>query len=302
MKTRYRLIRRGHRGSRFYGVDTQTGRRFSLGTANEEEASQIVLAKNQALRQPELNLRIAQAYLAGADPHMTKRTWAELMAEYARTKSEKNRLRYERAIKEKAFDLIRGRPLIDTRPEHFLRVLQAGTVSTNNYLRRFHNFALNLSWLPWPVLPKAQWPAMHYREKRAITREEHERILRREPNAELRAFYECCWHLGGAQSDVAKLRAEDVDWQGEVLSFFRSKTGAAQIVHFGEALKAILQGLPSCGPLFPSLEKMDEKHRACRFQRICRCLQITGISLHSYRYAWAERARTCTWRIRSAES
>ena len=103
------------------------------------------------------------------------------------------------ALQEKAFDLIRERPLIDTRAEHFLRVLQAGAVSTNNYLRRFHNFALALQWLPWPILPKAHWPAVRYGERRAITREEHARIMKREPNAEFRAFYECCWHLGGAQ-------------------------------------------------------------------------------------------------------
>lgn len=68
MKTRYRLIRRGHRGSKLYCVDTLTGRRASLGTTSQAEAREIVLAKNQALRQPELNLRIAPAYLAGSNP------------------------------------------------------------------------------------------------------------------------------------------------------------------------------------------------------------------------------------------
>jgi hypothetical protein len=32
--------------------------------------------------------------------------------------------------------------------EHFLRVLAVGTVSTNVYLRRLHNFALDMGWLP----------------------------------------------------------------------------------------------------------------------------------------------------------
>ncbi len=291
MKTRYRLIRRGHRGSKLYCVDTLTGRRTSLGTASEADAREIILAKNQALRQPELNLRIAQAYLAGSDPHMTKRTWAELMTEFTLTKSGSNRIRCERAIEQKAFDLIRDRSLIDTRAEHLLRVLQAGTVSTNNYLRRFHNFALNLCWLPWPVLPKAYWPAVRYREKRAITRDEHERVLQREPNAELRTFYECCWHLGGSQSDIARLNAEDIKWEESVVSFFRAKTGSAQIVHFGPALAQVLRTCPKQGALFPRLKHMDEKHRASLFQRICRRLNIKGISLHSYRYAWAERAR-----------
>ena len=45
-----------------------------------------------------------------------------------------------------------------------------------------------MGWLPWPVLPKRRWPAIRYREKRAITREEHELILSRESNPEMRAF------------------------------------------------------------------------------------------------------------------
>ena len=79
-----------------------------------------------------------------------------------------------------AFDLIRDRQLIETRPEHFLRVLESGKVSTNNYLRRFHNFAVDMGWLPWPVLPKKRWPAIRYKEKRAITFDEHHLILGRE--------------------------------------------------------------------------------------------------------------------------
>ncbi len=62
---RYRLIRRGNRGGAFYCVDTTTGKRTSLQTANEDEAQQIIEAKNQAERQPLLNLQIAKAYLAG---------------------------------------------------------------------------------------------------------------------------------------------------------------------------------------------------------------------------------------------
>ena len=38
MKPRYRLIRRGERGAKFYWVDGETGRRTSLGAAGEAEA------------------------------------------------------------------------------------------------------------------------------------------------------------------------------------------------------------------------------------------------------------------------
>jgi hypothetical protein len=38
MKNRFRLIQRGRRGGTFYSVDSQTGRRESLGTKNSDEA------------------------------------------------------------------------------------------------------------------------------------------------------------------------------------------------------------------------------------------------------------------------
>lgn len=77
MKTRYRLIRRGIRGDAYYCVDTKTGERASLGTANEVDARQIIEAKNSAERQPMLNLQIAKAYLAGTDNGIATRTWQQ---------------------------------------------------------------------------------------------------------------------------------------------------------------------------------------------------------------------------------
>jgi integrase len=141
------------------------------------------------------------------------------------------------------------------------------------------------------VLPKRLWPAIRFKDKRAITQDEHARILQNENNLEMRSFLQCCWHIGGSQSDMAQLKAEDVDWESNVISFFRAKTGTAQIIHVGAGLAEVLKDLPGQGPLFPRLAAMDEKHRASLFQRCCRRLKITGISLHSYRYAWAERAK-----------
>jgi hypothetical protein len=66
-KTRYRLIQRGNRRKAFYCVDSVSGKRSSLGTSDRDAAQQLVLAKNQALRQPSFNLQIARAYLAGSD-------------------------------------------------------------------------------------------------------------------------------------------------------------------------------------------------------------------------------------------
>jgi len=46
---------------------------------------------------------------------------------------------------------------------------------------------------------------------------------------------------------------------------------------------------------------MRDKDRAAEFRRRCRLLKIEGVSLHSYRYAWAERAKTAGYPERFAQ-
>lgn len=43
--------------------------------------------------------------------------------------------------------------------------------------------------------------------------------------------------------------------------------------------------------MFPKLAAMDKKHRASKFQTLRRRANVEGVALHSYRYAWAERAK-----------
>src|SRR6266550_1327704 len=212
MKTRYRLIRRGVRGGGFYCVDNNTGKRTSLRTGSEDAARQIIEAKNNAERQPVLNLQIAKAYLAGTDNGITTRTWQHAIVSLTNTKQDANRERWLRVVKDRALAPLLPRVIIETQGELLLRVLQTGTVSTNIYLRRLHNFCLDMNWLPWPIIPKRQWPGIRFKERRGITQDEHQKILADESNPELRDYYELLWHLGGSQTDMASLRAEDIDW------------------------------------------------------------------------------------------
>lgn len=301
MKARYRLIRRGIRGGKFYCVDCATGQRTSLGTSNEDEARQVVQAKNQALRQPVLNLQIAKAYLAGSDSGINTRTWQHAMQALTATKQGANKERWERVAKDRALLLMLDQVIIHTQGEILLKVLRAGTVSTNVYLRRLHNFCLDMNWLPWPLIPKRQWPAVHFKTKRAITWDEHCRIVKREQNPERKAFYELCWHLGGSQGDLASLKAEDVDWTNQTISFFRRKTEVPVMVHLGQDTLNILKDLPGDGRLFPYLCSVRSSDRATEFKQRCKLLKIEGVTLHSYRYAWAERARMCGYPERFAQ-
>ena len=66
-------------------------------------------------------------------------------------------------------------------------------------------------------------------------------------------------------------------------------------------MEAILRNLPQRGPLFPYLRRVRAGDRATEFKQRCDGLRIKGISLHSYRYAWAERARTSGYPERFAQ-
>jgi integrase len=284
----------------FYCVDNQTGRRTSLHTSDEDEALQIIQAKNQAQRQPVLNLQIARAYLAGTDSGVSTRTWQQAFDALIASKRGGNQIRWQTAAKDRAFDLIRHQVIIETQGETLLKVIRQGTVSTNIYLRRLHNFSLDMDWLLKSIIPKRQWPKIEFKEKRGVTLEEHQKILAREFNPELHAYFEMLWHLGGSQTDMASLRAEDVDWTNQTISYARMKTDSQAMIHFGDAVANILKSRPVTGYLFPKIVCWKESDRAKAFSRRCTLVGVSGISLHSYRYAWAERAKTCGYPERFA--
>ncbi len=300
MKQRYRIYRR-RPGGRFYAHDGETGRQESLGTADRAQAQRLLHARNEAQQQPAVNLQIARAYLAATDPQIATRTWRFVMDELVRLKRGETKRRWISATKDQAYRPILDLPVLETRSEHFLRVLRFGKVSTNVFLRRIHNFALDMSWLPWPVLPKKRWPVIHFKEKRGITEQEHLAIVAREENPERKAFYRLIWHLGAAQSDVAYLNAGDIDWEANVIAFARKKTGSIAIMRFDEEVAAILAGLPKQGPLFPYLRTVRACDRATEFKQRCQGLGIKGVTLHSYRYAWAERAKVAGYPERFAQ-
>lgn len=305
MKTRYRLIRRGSRGGACYCVDSVTGKRTSLGTANEDEAEQIVQAKNQAERQPILNLQIAKAYLAGSDNGINRRTWQQALESLTNTKQGSNKDRWLTVARDAALTPLLPKVIVETQGEMLLRVLKSGTVSTNVHLRRLHNFCVDMNWLPWPLVPKRQWPVVRFKEKRGITWDEHCQIVEREKNPERKAFYRLAWHLGASQSDWAHLQAEDVDWPDRIISFFRMKTRwrgcTPPQIRFGKEAEEIPSTLPRSGPLFPYLTTVRPGDRATEFKQRCAGLGIQGVSLHSYRYAWAERAKVAGYPERFAQ-
>ena len=299
MKNRYRVFRRGW--GTYYCEDLRTGKQESLKTRDKEQAYRLVAAKNETEDAPAFSLHLARVYWKAGDPAAAKRTWQEVMDQIPRLKKGNTRDRWLTAIKDKAFDAIRNLVVLETHAEHFLGVLENGSVCTNIFLRRIHNFALDMNWLPWPVLPKKRWPVIRFKEKRGITLEEHQTIVAREQNPERKAFYQLAWHLGASQSDIASLEAQNIDWENHVISFSRKKTGSIAVMRFDEETAELLRSLPQSGPLFPYLRSVRAGDRSTEFHQRCVGLKIKGVSLHSYRYAWAERAKAAGYPERFAQ-
>ncbi len=92
-------------------------------------------------------------------------------------------------------------------------------------------------------------------------------------------------------------------WIGNnhVISYQRMKTGSIAIMRLDKDMEEILRDLPGNGPLFPYLRSVRSGDRATEFKQRCTGLGIKGVSLHSYRYAWAERAKTAGYPERFAQ-
>ena len=110
MKTRFRLFQRA--SGVFYVEDTNTLRQESLRTKDRTVAQRLFQARNAAHEQPALNLQLARTYLAASDPEVARRTWQAVMDAIVNTKTGSTWERWDRAVKDHAFDSIRHRRLI----------------------------------------------------------------------------------------------------------------------------------------------------------------------------------------------
>jgi len=283
-------------GGMFYAKDRKTGRSHSLATADRGRAMRLLAAKNQAAEQPTLNVAMAKVYLSAQSPEFLSRTWGQLIELVAQRYEGATATRWKKFAKSDPLKSLINLPLYQTEAVHLLAVLdhkKAG-VSTNVWLRILHNRALDLGWLLAPALHKRLWPKVRYKGRRGITAEEHARVLASENLADYRLFFRLLWETGGSQTDIVNLDAQDIDWPNQRLFYSRrklaSRSGGRASLVIGEGMRRVLQELPTNGPLFPRLRLLGENMRAGHFFKVCQRAGVNGVSLHSYRYAWAERA------------
>jgi integrase len=68
-----------------------------------------------------------------------------------------------------------------------------------------------------------------------------------------------------------------------------------------EDVEKVLRSLPSIGALFPHFRRLKAGDRATEFRQRCNAAGVKGVTLHSYRYAWAERAKVAGYPERFAQ-
>src|SRR5712672_3441200 len=100
MKQRFILYRR-KLGGTFYIEDNQTNKQESLNTKDRAEATTLLHARNESARQPQLNLQIAKAYLAGTDSGVSTRTWRNAFDAIIENKKGTTKERWERGARQK---------------------------------------------------------------------------------------------------------------------------------------------------------------------------------------------------------
>jgi len=100
MKQKFCLYRRDN--GMFYLQNMDTNKQRSLRTKDENQAKALLAAENEAVRQPGMNLQIAQVYLQHADPTLSTRTWQDVMEKLVTTKTGSTRERWLHAMRDEA--------------------------------------------------------------------------------------------------------------------------------------------------------------------------------------------------------
>lgn len=292
MKDRFTLFRRG---GVFYCQDQSTGQQKSLQTRDKAEARRIVQAKNDTVKNPLMNLVMARTYLAAQDPKLVSRTWADAIELFCRRGKPATQTRHRRAAKSKALVYLRDKRLVETTADDLLHAMTLGGNSSIYFVRTLHNDALGIGWIPGPILPRKLWPKAQKKVRRAVTEQEHMALVAASNDPEWKLYLRLLWYVGASQTDAANLTSENLDWEARVLCYDRSKLEGRSLpparLAIGKGLEEVLGALPKEGPLFPGIRQMDDRSRSCTFWKLCKRLKIENVSLHSYRYAWAERAK-----------
>jgi len=290
----------------FYVQDKISGKQKSLRTRDAAAARRMFAGMNQRAEQPQMNLAMAKVYLSCKSTAMLERTWTDVMVDMEQSYRGPTLIRWRKQMKSAPFQSLLTLKLLHTESSDFLAVLRhprAGS-STQKWLRIAHNRALDLGWILAPVMARRIWPKLRTKRTKALTAEQHTRLVAAVKDPEFRRYLQMLWEIGGSQTDTARLHRDNIDLFNRRLTYSRKKLesigqGSVAIV-IGDELMKLLNELPQEGYLFPTLAPQGDQVRASRFRKVADRLGFTDISLHSYRYAWAQRAKSYGMPLREA--
>jgi integrase len=128
------------------------------------------------------------------------------------------------------------------------------------------------------------------KDKRPITSDEHHRLITSIKSWRWRCFLKLLWETGADQDDVVCFRIEHL--RGDLLEYNRFKTNERVVILLPAYIQDILNRA-ACGRdtgwFMPMIKNMDSSDRESFFLNECLKLGIHGLTLNSYRHAWAER-------------
>jgi hypothetical protein len=214
MQTQYRLFLRGEV---YYSESVVTGAQKSLRTRDEAEARQLIQASNMASNHPAFNRAMAKSYLAVSDPKMETRTWADVLERFCTRDNPATKARHERFAKSKPMDFLRNKKLLDTTADDLFHAIKIGTKSTLWFLQTLHNDAFGIGWLLSPIVYPKNWPKKTKTKRKAITAEQHKKLVESFQSQEWRLYLELLWLTGASQTDGANLNNTNINWQERVL-------------------------------------------------------------------------------------
>src|ERR1043165_904721 len=162
----------------FFLQNRVTRKQESLRTRDRTEANRLLNARNEAAHQPAISRQIGAAYLHASDPQFLTRTWRDVAV--LNTKPEtmvSTQMCNQVAMRQAALQPLLRLKLSETTGEVFLSLLRTLGHSGLSYTRRWYNLAVDFGWIPMNLLPRRHWPKIRTAERRAITIEEHQKLL-----------------------------------------------------------------------------------------------------------------------------
>ena len=106
------------------------------------------------------------------------------------------------------------------------------------------------------------------------------------------------WFTGASNTDAANMKAGNVKWDEDVLEYKRGKwikpkdhAPVRVAIAKGGKFEKLLKSLPKTGNLFPDLSQIRKANRSRIFAKIIETLGIPKVTIHGYRFAFAERAK-----------